>query len=358
MPLMIYMVKKINYSNKKIYFIRANKTKFGGAEIYLSRLSNVLDKRNIEHEVVNSIFPKFLPSWMRVVLFNFQVCTTKSNKFYFSLDRITCPDIYRAGDGVHAVFLTVEKKSKFNPLHPIYLFLEKRCFQRAECIIANSKMIKQQITDTYGINSKKIKVVYNGVNPKKINYEKSFAKISSEFVIKKNQPILLYVGSGFKRKGVEEFLQVVARLKSSNIQAFVLGKEKNIKYYQDLAKELNIERQVFFTGPREDVDDFYAISDIFLFPTHYEPFSNVILEAMNFENVVFTTRQNGANEILDDEFVMDNPRDFSVVQKIDSLLLNKDRLRSVQKNNREVSKSFSIEKNLSETLKVIDEVIN
>ena len=344
--------------NKELYFIRANKTKFGGAEMYLSRLSNALDKQNIKHKVVNSIFPKFLSSWLRAILFNFQVCTTKSNKFYFSLDRITCPDIYRAGDGVHAVFLTVEKKSKFNPLHPIYLFLEKRCFQRAECIIANSKMIKQQITDTYGINSKKIKVVYNGVNPKKINYEKSFAKISGEFVIKKNQPILLYVGSGFKRKGVEEFLQVVARLKSSNIQAFVLGKEKNIKYYQDLAKELNIERQVFFTGPREDVDDFYAISDIFLFPTHYEPFSNVILEAMNFENVVFTTRQNGANEILDDEFVMDNPKDFSVVQKIDSLLLNKDRLRLVQKNNRKASKSFSIEKNLSETLKVIDEAIN
>ena len=191
-----------------------------------------------------------------------------------------------------------------------------------------------------------------------MNYEKSFSKISNEYSIKKNQPILLYVGSGFKRKGVKEFLQIIAKLKDSNINAFVLGKEKYIKYYQDLVKELNIEHQVFFTGPREDVDDFYAISDIFLFPTHYEPFSNVILEAMSFENAVFTTRQNGASEILDDEFVMNTPQDYSVVQKIDKLLADKEVLREVKNNNKLKSKQFSIEKNLSETLKVINEVIN
>ena len=166
------------------------------------------------------------------------------------------------------------------------------------------------------------------------------------------------MGSGFKRKGVEEFLQIVANLKDSNVKAFVIGKEKKIKKYQDLVKKLNIESQVVFTGPREDVDDFYTIGDIFLFPTHYEPFSNVVLEAMNFKNVVFTTQQNGASEILDREFIMNNSQDFSVVHKIDSLLLNKDRLKSIQNNNREISKKFSIEKNLSETLKVINEVIN
>jgi len=344
--------------NRKLYFIRANKTKFGGAEMYLSRLSDALDKQDIRHEVVNSIFPKFLPSWLRVVLFNLQVCLTKRGRFYFSLDRVTCPDIYRAGDGVHSVFLTVEKKSKLNPLHPIYLLLERRCFQKAKRIIANSTMIKKQIISTYNIDTSKIRVIYNGVKSKKIDYQESFDKLSIEFSISKDQPLLLYVGSGFKRKGVEEFLQIVANLKDSNVKAFVIGKEKKIKKYQDLVKKLNIESQVVFTGPREDVDDFYTIGDIFLFPTHYEPFSNVVLEAMNFKNVVFTTQQNGASEILDREFIMNNSQDFSVVHKIDSLLLNKDRLKSIQNNNREISKKFSIEKNLSETLKVINEVIN
>jgi len=154
--------------NNKIFFIRSNKTSFGGAEVYLSRLSKALTKQNIDHKVINSIFPKFLPSWLRVILFNLQVCAIKSKKFYFSLDRITCSDIYRAGDGVHRVYLTTEKKSKTNLLHPIYLFLERRCFNNAKRIIANSDMIKQQIISTYDIDANNIKVVYNGIESKKL----------------------------------------------------------------------------------------------------------------------------------------------------------------------------------------------
>ena len=86
--------------------------------------------------------------------------------------------------------------------------------------------------------------------------------------------------------------------------------------------------------------------------------SNVVLEAMNFNNAVFTTRQNGACEILDSEFIMSSPRDLSVVEKIDKLFLDKKTLQRVQDNNRSKSQEFSIERNLSETLKVIDEVIN
>jgi len=344
--------------NKKIHFIRANKTKFGGAEKYLSRLSKALMKKNIDHQVINSIFPKLLPSWLRAILFNFQVFLFKGDKFYFSLERITCPDIYRAGDGVHKAFLEGADKSKINPLHPIYLYLEKRCFQNAKRIIANSSMVKSQIINYYSVNPDKVKVVYNGIKSKTLQHQQSFERLSKEFSITGDHSILLYVGSGFKRKGVKEFLQIISMLEKFNIIAFVIGKEKNISYYQNFAKELKINNQVVFTGPREDVDDFYTVSDIFIFPTHYEPFSNVVLEAMNFENAVFTTRQNGASEIVDDYFIMDRPEDFSIVERVNVLLNNQAKLQKIKHENRVKSKQFSIENNLSETLKIINEVIN
>jgi len=343
---------------KTIYFIRANKTKYGGAENYLSCLSEVLKKQNINHQVVNSIFPKFMPSWLRVILFNLQVCLTKKDKFYFSLDRITCPDIYRAGDGVHKVFLSIEKKSRTNLLHPIYLFLERKCFNKAKHIIANSQMVKNDIVSTYKINPKKISVIHNGVELKKFNYQNSFDKLSNEFSIKKDQKILLYVGSGFKRKGVKEFLQIISKLRNLDIKAFVIGKEKDIEYYQELSLKLKIDDRVIFTGPREDVDDFYTISDIFLLPTHYEPFSNVVLEAMGFENAVFTTKQNGASEVLDSSFIMNNPSDFSIISAIEELFNNPSKLENIKKENRAKSEKFSIENNLKKTLEVINEVIN
>jgi UDP-glucose:(heptosyl)LPS alpha-1,3-glucosyltransferase len=299
-----------------------------------------------------------LPSWLRVILFNFQVCLTKKNKFYFSLDRIICPDIYRAGDGVHKVFLSIENKSKTNLLHPIYLFLEKKCFNRAKHIIANSNMIKNEIINTYKINPEKISVIYNGIKINEFNYQRSFDKLSKEFSIKQEQKILLYVGSGFKRKGVEEFLMLISKLDNQNIKAFVVGKEKKLNHYQQLSERLNISHQIIFTGPREDVDDFYTINDIFLFPTHYEPFSNVVLEAMSFENAVFTTKQNGASEILDNDFVMDNSNDFSVVSLIDELLKDQLKLEIIKKENRVKSKQFSIENNLKQTLKIISRIMD
>tara|TARA_B110000008_G_scaffold258650_1_gene277809 strand:+ start:2882 stop:3937 length:1056 start_codon:yes stop_codon:yes gene_type:complete len=351
-------MKEKNKFRKKIYFVRANKTKFGGAELYLSRVSCYLDEKKVNHEVINSIFPRFLPSWIKVILFNAQVMIIKKNKFYFALDRILFPDIYRAGDGVHKTFLDTVKKNKFNPLHALYLFIEKRSFKNSTKIIAISEMVKNNIIDVYGVKEDKIHVIYNGIELKNYNYQISYEKLNQEFSISKEIPIILFVGSGFKRKGVEEFLYIISKLENKNFLAFVIGKEKKIDFYKNLAKSLKVNSKVIFTGPREDVDDFFTISDIFLFPTHYEPFGSVMLEAMNLKNAVFTTKQCGASELLESEYVMKNPADYRVINKIDELLFNNKSLNQVKEKNRNISKNFSLQKNLQQTLKLIDEVIN
>jgi UDP-glucose:(heptosyl)LPS alpha-1,3-glucosyltransferase len=216
-------------------------------------------------------------------------------------------------------------------------------------------MIKDEIVNAYDINPEKIDVVYNGVASKMVDYQGSFNRLSKEFNIERNTPILLYVGSGFKRKGVEEFLEIIAKLKTENIQVFIIGKEKNLEYYKQLSKDLRIDKKVIFTGPRSDVDDFYIISDIFLFPTRYEPFSNVLLEAMSFENAVFTTKQNGAHEILEDEYIMSNSRDFSVAGKIDALLEDVEALSAIKQVNNLKANELSIELNMQKTIEIIKE---
>jgi len=333
----------------KITFLRLKPNKFGGAEKYLERLANELKKQNIDFEIKYTTAPKFLPSWVKAVWFNLEVCLNKTNKFYFSLERITCPDIYRAGDGVHKVFLKIENKSKLNPLHYVYLWIEKRMFKNAQKIIANSNMIKKQIINTYNIDSEKIEVIYNGIPLK----EKADVKdIKKEFNVG-DEKILLYVGSGFKRKGVKEALEIVSKL-NGDFKFFVVGKEKDIQWYKNYAKSLRVDDKVIFTGPRTDVDKFYSMADIFIFPTHYEPFSNVILEALNFECVSFTTKMNGASEILPSEWIIDE----NIVDKIQNLLDNEEKLKKLKKKAKEISKNFSIEENVKKTLKVINETIN
>ncbi len=343
---------------KPITFIRANKTKHGGAEVYLSRLSEALREKGVTHRVVHSKIPKWLPSWLRVLRFNAEVCRQKSdNELYFSLERISCADIYRAGDGVHRVFVGVEKKSILNPLHTVYMMLEKRCFNNAKRIIANSKMIKQQIVETYGIAAQKVAVVYNGIKLETVDKEAAKERLIQEFMWEEDEMLFLYVGSGFKRKGVQEFLQILSQLKGKRFRAFVVGKEKRMETYEALAKELGLAERVYFTGARDNVKDFYAVSDIFLFPTHYEPFSNVVLEAMWFENAVFTTRQNGASEILDEACIMKNPNDTAIVKKIEALFADPIQLARIKADNKAQAGCYGIERNVEETLRVIDEAV-
>ena len=342
---------------KKIYLIRENKTDFGGAEIYLKRLSDKLTFYGIDHEVINSFFPRFLPSWLRIILFNIQVTVGKKRKFYFSLERIICPNVYRAGDGVHRVFLRVVKKSRLNLLHPLYFFLEKKCFNRAEKIIANSKMIREQIIDEYNIDPTKIKVIYNGISHCKIDYKASWEKLSSEFHLQMNTKIILFVGSGFKRKGVDEFLQILSKLEYQDFKAFIVGKEKKMNSYRLRANELGLKEKVFFTGSIRNVNDFYVVADVFILPTRYEPFSNVILEAMSFGSIVFTTKQNGAHEIISDEFIMSHSEDFSVVKKIDMLLNDVGLLNKHKELNVQIAKKYTVERNMNETLSVIKDVM-
>ena len=334
---------------KKLTLLRQKPNKFGGAEKYLERLINELKKQNIDFEIIYSTSPKFLSSWIKAIWYNLQVCIPKKNKFYFSLERITCPDIYRAGDGVHKVFLEIEKKSKLNPLHLVYLYFEKKAFINAKKIIAISKMVKNDIIKSYNIDPNKIEVIYNGIPLKE---KVDFSDLVREFNIK-NEKIILYVGSGFKRKGVKKALEIVAKLKG-NFKFFVVGKEKNINWYKDYAKKLKIDNKVIFTGPRVDVDKFYSMADIFLFPTRYEPFGSVVIEALNFECVVFTTNTCGGGEILSQDWIIDD----KIVSKIQYLLDNEKELYELQKKAKSISKNFSIEKNVQKTLKVINEINN
>lgn len=339
---------------KKITFLRMSPKAIGGAEIYLSRLINALENRGIKCEIKSLNAPKFLSSWIKALIYNFQVKLSKKDSFYFSLERVSSADIYRAGDGVHKVYMKSKKFWFLNPLNFVIPALEKKCFLNSKKIIANSNFIKKQIIDTYSINEDKIEVVYNGVKLQEdFNKTETKKELCNELELDEKTPIILFVGSGFKRKGVRELLNLLSKIRS-NFQAIIIGKDKNLDDYKTLARSLNLEDRVKFLGARKDVDKFYKISDIFIFPTQYEPFSNVVLEALSFKNAVITTAQNGAGEILSKEFVMSFAEDQSILNLLEKMLNEKEFLTATQDANFNLAKNFSIEKNAEKTLEIIN----
>jgi UDP-glucose:(heptosyl)LPS alpha-1,3-glucosyltransferase len=328
----------------KIAVIRKNFDPYGGAERYLSRLTSQLVREG--HEI--HIFAKRWETgseengkviWHRVPTIDtfsflevlsfarFASALVRRENFdvIHSFDRTLYQDVYRAGDGCHREWLIQRKKIEpwikglshsVNPMHRSILSLEKRLFQspRLKRIVAISQRGKEEIIRHYQVPASKIKVVYCGVDPTQFNPERSLKyrqKIRQEFALEERDRVLLFIGSGFERKGLKFIIASLPHLKE-NVKLVVVGKGRPA-YYQKMVKKLKVRDRVLFAGPRRDAENFYGAGDLFILPSIYEPFSNACVEALACGLPVITTRITGASELIREEkngLIIEDPRNI------------------------------------------------
>jgi UDP-glucose:(heptosyl)LPS alpha-1,3-glucosyltransferase len=246
-----------------------------------------------------------------------------------SFDRTLRPDIYRAGDGCHQAWLDRRRAveggiarslDRLNPLHRSLLSLERHLFQGGcRRIIANSRMVREEILRYHGTGASAIQVIYSGVDLGRFRPAPSEA-VRVEFRevlgVGPGDPVVLFAGSGFERKGLRFLLEATGRTRGVHgLRVWVLGKG-NLHRAQSLADRLGIADRVHFAGPVADPERWMAAADLFVLPTIYDPFSNACLEAMACGLPVVTTTGNGVAEILEEwrtGAVVRDPRDVAAL---------------------------------------------
>lgn len=229
-----------------------------------------------------------------------------------SNERTLCQHIYRAGDGVHARWLELRRSQcgffqrlslRVNPFHMLRLNLERRLFEspKLEAVIVNSHMVREEILSRFKIRADRIHTIYNGVDLDRFHpasREGAGKELRARGGVEARTPVVLFVGSGFERKGLEPLIQALAR-SDSQAHLWVVGKGKT-RRYEGLCRRLGLEARVKIWGPQDDVAPFYAAASFLALPTLYDPFPSVALEAMASGLPVITTRQCGAAEIIED----------------------------------------------------------
>ncbi|MCC6347211.1 MAG: glycosyltransferase family 4 protein, partial [Nitrospirales bacterium] len=308
---------------RRLFFIKKRFSPHGGAENYLRTL---MDRLKGEFEI-NVLSHAWVPtegirfhrvpvvnagSYLSTATFNRNACALLRElraSCTVSFERTTCQDIYRAGEGCHAEWLAIRgrtepfyKKISFslNPLHRLLLSLEQKLFATTGRIVANSGMVKGQIIRHYGVREEKITVLHNGVDLERFtpgNRERWRGEVRERLGLREGEKTVLFVGSGFRRKGLGTLLEAFALLQEPHRRLLVAGKGET-EAYRELAKERGISGRVVFLGPYREIEGLYAASDLFVLPTLYDPFSNATLEAMASGLPVITSRNNGAAEII------------------------------------------------------------
>ncbi|WP_310606901.1 glycosyltransferase family 4 protein [Buttiauxella brennerae] len=225
-----------------------------------------------------------------------------------SHERIAGCDIYRAGDGVHRRWLLQRarilpawrRKWLFLDRYHRYVMQAERAMYQApelKAVICNAEMVKQEIIEDFSIPANKIHVIYNAIDSSRFvpASEDLRVKLRNEMAIPQNAVALVFVGSGFERKGLAGAIQAIA---GTDRYLIVVGQDKAEKQYQALAQSLGCLNQVRFMGMQKNTLPFYQAADGLLLPTLYDPFPNVILEAMACGLPVITSLTCGGAEFI------------------------------------------------------------
>jgi UDP-glucose:(heptosyl)LPS alpha-1,3-glucosyltransferase len=284
-----------------------------------------------------------------------------------SHDKTFYQDIYRAGDGCHIEWLKERWKRIgilgklsiiLNPYHWLILAMERIIFKshRFKKIIAISELVKRDIVENYNVDERNIEVIYNGVDLERFNPEnrKQYKdEIRIRHSIDGNDFVVLFVGSGFERKGVDYLLRA-SELVSEPITVLIVGKGSEEKMRRYINKQ-----RVIFCGPQREIHKYYAASDIFVFPTIYEPFGNVHLEALASGLPVITTRLSGASEIIQDGvqgFVVDKPEDIDKIAEKILILMNGEENQRMSLEARVLAEHFSLKAFTENMIKLYESI--
>ena len=150
-------------------------------------------------------------------------------------------------------------------------------------VIVNSNYMKNEIQRLFGLPFDKINVIPNGINLS------NFTGIEREYDFRRqyamdNEKIILYVGRLVYEKGVQHLIAAMPKILSNynDAKLIIAGRGGMMDELRAEASNLGLNDKIYFTGylNSKQVQKMYKCADVAVFPSTYEPFGIVALEAM------------------------------------------------------------------------------
>ncbi len=171
-------------------------------------------------------------------------------------------------------------------------------------LVANSRLMKDDVVRRFGVPPELVEVVYPGFDPARFRPEDRAAlgaSMRAELGVSDGEILVGLVTSGdFEKRGLPSFLRAFALAAKTRpgLRALVVGKETRPGPYKALAEELGVATRVVWRAPSAGVERFYHALDAYAHPARWEEFGMSVLEALACGLPVVTGAKVGAAELM------------------------------------------------------------
>lgn len=227
--------------------------------------------------------------------------------------------------------------------------------ENSKLVIVNAQNVKHEISNKISnIDIDKITIMYPYYY-NSIDFDKKIKKAFKEkHKIESKSKIIFFRGNDLAKSGLATVMDILSRMYKENYTLVIESTSKQIVALRLQLERSNVKFNYQLFEDYSNIEELFIASDIFILPTAQKYFSTDILKAMYYRNAVFLMEANYASEIIDTFSLIQSAEDRSVSFKVDSLLINKDELKNIQKENQKIVKKLSLENSLLKISNLID----
>jgi UDP-glucose:(heptosyl)LPS alpha-1,3-glucosyltransferase len=181
--------------------------------------------------------------------------------------------------------------------------IERERYRPGGCrfVLAISALVREQILRRHPIAPERVRVLHPAIDTARFRplpEPAARAAVRAELGLPTAPPLLAFVGSDFRRKGLPALLAALGLLPGAH--ALVLGADRpaSMRRARELAAQLGVAERAHFAGVRPDPERLLAAADCLVFPSRFDAFGNAVLEAMACGLPVVVSRRAGSAEVV------------------------------------------------------------